>query len=58
MYFYCMRKFGWPMASLFLAPAEGWKGPAEDLWPYLNFLAPNNVFVSFWQSPLPAQKRF
>ena len=39
MYFYCMRKFGWPMATLFLAPVEGWKspsGPAGDLWPHLK----------------------
>ena len=29
-------KFGWPTAILFLAPAEGWKGPAGDLWPHLK----------------------
>ena len=33
------RKFGWPTATLFLTPAEGWKGPsgpAGDLWPHLK----------------------
>ena len=33
------EKFGCPMAILFLAPAEGWKGPsgpAENLWPHLK----------------------
>ena len=23
-----MRKFGWPTATLILAPAEGWEGPS------------------------------
>ena len=31
------EKFGWPMAILFLAPVEGWKGPAGNLWPYLIY---------------------
>ena len=26
--FYNNEKFGWPTAILFLAPAEGWKGPS------------------------------
>ena len=33
------EKFGWPTAILFLAPAEGWKGPlgpAGNLWPHLK----------------------
>ena len=30
------EKFGWPTAILFFAPAEGWKGPAGNLWPYLK----------------------
>ena len=33
------EKFGWPTAILFLAPAEGWKGPsgpAGDLWPHIK----------------------
>ena len=33
------EKFGWPTATLFLAPVEGWKGPsgpAENLWPHLK----------------------
>ena len=25
------------MAILFLAPAEGWKGPAGNLWPHLIY---------------------
>ena len=34
------EKFGWPTAILFLAPAEGWKGPsgpAGNLWPHLIY---------------------
>ena len=27
-FFVLREKFGWPMAILFLAPAEGWKGPS------------------------------
>ena len=33
------EKLGWPTAILFLAPAEGWKGPsgpAGNLWPHLK----------------------
>ena len=33
------EKFGRPTAILFLAPAEGWKGPsgpAWNLWPHLK----------------------
>ena len=26
------RKFGWPTATLFLAPVEGWKGPSGPAW--------------------------
>ena len=38
-YIFSNEKFRWPTAILFLAPAEGWKGPsgpAENLWPHLK----------------------
>merc|ERR1712105_29727 len=37
------KKFGWPTAVLFLAPAEGWKGPsgpAGNLCPLSSGLCP------------------
>ena len=39
MKIFIMRRFGWPTATLLLAPAEGWRGPsgpAGDLWPHLK----------------------
>merc|ERR1712074_137206 len=40
------RTFGWPMAILVLAPAEGWKGPsgpAGNLCPLSSVLCPQSV---------------
>ena len=38
--FKCTRRFGWPTATLLLAPAESWKGPsgpAGNFWPHLIY---------------------